>query len=83
MVVESHFKTREIALVAYLETQGIKPDEYEVTLKGNKKVATFNFNKNEKFMELKNKYFEGNTSVEPMSFMDSIRRIKTKINNTD
>ena len=46
-------------------------------------MASFKFNKDEPFVEKKDAYFDGSTTVEPMAFMDAIRRIKTKINNMD
>ena len=81
--VSSEFTTREISLVAFMDLHGIKPLDYIVSQKGARRMASFKFNKDEKFVEMKDKYFDGGSTVEPMAFMDAIRRIKTKINNMD
>lgn len=81
--VTSDFVTKEITLVAFLDINGIKPTEYIVTQKGTKKIASFKFIKNDKLMELKEMFFNGEGKIEPLTYMDIIRRIKTKINNMD
>lgn len=81
--VESQFTTKEISLVAFLDLNGVKPVECQVIRRGSKNLATFKFNKTDEFLKLKSQYFDGEGSVEPMNFMDAIRRIKTKINNME
>ena len=83
MKVSSEFVTKEISLVAFMELNQVRPVEYLVTPKGTKKMASFKFNKDETFVKLKEDYFDGKALVEPMSYMDAIRRIKTKINNME
>jgi hypothetical protein len=83
--VKSTFTTKEIGLVAYLDTFQIKPIETTIvkTNANGKKIAQFVFNKSDQAIDLKNGYFESQAKVEPIYFMDAIRKIKTKINNLD
>ena len=83
--VSSTFDTKEIGLVAYFELNAVKPSETKVIkLNSNgKRIAQFWFHKSDQALELKKKYFDGVASVEPVSFQDAIRKIKTRINNLD
>ena len=83
--VASRFNTREIGLVAYMDMNNTYPCELKIvkTNSNGKKIAEFVFDKSDSALKMKEDYFQSKASIEPIRFMDSIRKVKTRINNLD
>jgi hypothetical protein len=73
------FKTMDLSLAAFLKTIGHQIDRIDVRHQGRK--ATICFEYTDDLLNDKNKFFNGEAKVDPQSFSNNIRNLKSRINN--
>ena len=75
---ENYFKTSDISLCSALCCYGYQIEEVD---KQRQSKAAFLIRKDEKLEDLIQKYFTHQLTVEPLSFFNFLKEIKTRIYN--
>lgn len=76
------FTTRDLTLASVLMTLQFYLDgiDYQIEGEGKRPVGYFNFEKSDDLLNAEKRYWAGEISVEPRTFMNNLKDLKSKVN---
>lgn len=78
VAVKSHYKTKDMGLVATLACTGIQPAEMQC-IDDKKRRFLFFFERTDENMKIIDDYYAGNARVNPVDLMKNIRLVKAQM----